>query len=357
MRLEGTAGPKSETPEAPHMLVFAFTGGATISSRRFRVEQYIPKLHAIGIDVHENIARFGSWPPKSRLRRPLWFLRTVLNRVGPIAESRRYDLTLLQRELVSTKVTLEPWAGRPLVLDVDDAVWLTSARARRSFEALVRMSDGVICGNDYIASNVRQWNDNVLVLPTAVNTDRFRPNRKTSGRHLIIGWSGLHAGAKYLLSIESALYRVLRDYPDAILRVVSDAPPEFSLLSTEMYEYIKWSPDNEVRTMQEMDIGLMPVDDSPWSLGKCSYKMLLYMACGIPVVVSPIGMNAEVLARGEVGLGPRSESEWVDALSWLLRDGEARAAMGRVGRQVVERHYSLENLVPRLGAYLMTFKK
>lgn len=339
------------------MSVFAFTGGERISSRRFRVEQYIPKLRAIGIDVHENVARYGSWPPKHKLLRPLWFLRTVLNRIRPIVQSREYDLTLLQRELVSTKVTLEPWAGRPLVLDVDDAVWLTSTRARRNFETLVRMSDGVICGNDYIASNVNKWNSNILVLPTAVDTERFRPNGRRIDRRLIIGWSGLHAGSKYLLGIEPALCRVLHDHREAMLRVVSDAPPEFSHLTPEMYEYIRWSPENEVRTIQEMDIGLMPIDDSPWSRGKCSYKMLLYMACGVPVVVSPFGMNAEVLGYGEVGLGPRSEPEWVDALSRLLLDDAARLAMGKKGRQVVEQHYSLNGLAPRLGKYLRTFQK
>ena len=139
--------------------------------------------------------------------------------------------------------------------------------------------------------------------------------------------------------------------------VVSDSAPTFQEIPTYFIEFLHWSPDIEVQSIQGMDIGIMPIEDSVWERGKCSYKMLLYMACGIPVVVSPIGMNAEVLARGEVGLGPRSESEWVDALSGLLRDSEAREAMGRVGRQVVERHYSLENLAPRLGAYLMTFKK
>src|SRR5205807_7501247 len=132
----------------------------------------------------------------------------------------------------------------------------------------------------------------------------------------------------------------------SILRVVSGEPPVFQNLPGGQVEYIRWTPENDPLSIQGMDIGLMPLDDTVFARGKCSYKMLLYMACGLPVVVSPVGMNAEVLKKGDIGFAASSESDWVEQLNLLLRDPDLRGRMGAMGRQVVVEHYSVEALAP-----------
>lgn len=341
----------------PVLRVAAFTGSETISSRRFRVLQYLPLLAESGIEVREHPARFGSWPPDAQWKRPFWLAATVAERLLPVLRTFDCDLTLLQRELVSTLLTLEHFTRRPRVLDVDDAVWLSNLRAGKNFPALARMCDGVICGNAFIAENIAQWNANIITIPTAVDTDRFTPPDHNNMHRRCIGWSGLHAGSKYLLSIEEPLREILINRPDAVLRVVSDRPPNFRMLDHQRVDFIQWSPENEVRTIQEMSVGLMPIDDTAWSRGKCSYKMLLYMACGVPVVVSPYGMNADVLAKGRIGHGAVTRSEWVDAILSILDEPESASEMGRTGRQVIEESFSLTSLAPRLAAYLKAFKK
>jgi glycosyltransferase involved in cell wall biosynthesis len=337
--------------------VAAFTGGETISSRRFRVHQYLPHFHKQGITVTEYGARFGSWPPTENIRRPFWLAATLADRLPGVAKSHWHDVTFLQREMVSTMLTLERFTHRPRVLDVDDAIWLNRP-SMKTFPGLVRICDGVVCGNDFIAENVRQWNDELIVIPTPVDTDRFRPGGGSgTEQKQIIGWSGLHAGFKYLLSIEGALVKVLEKRKEAVLRVVSDVKPVFRTLDNSRVEYIPWSPANEVKTIQDMTAGLMPIDDSPWSRGKCSYKMLLYMSCGVPVVVSPFGMNQEVLRLGKVGLGARTESEWVESMVWLLDNTGRGREMGTAGRKVIEERYSLNLLAPRLASYLRRFCK
>lgn len=248
--------------------------------------------------------------------------------------------------------TLERFSKRPRFLDVDDAVWLNGRRSAIHFPSLVKSCDRILCGNIYICENVSKWNRNVRLLPTAVDTTRFHPKRSDSANRLIIGWSGLNAGAKYLLNIEDALYQLLSRRRDAVLRVVSDARPSFTKLEDSMVEFVRWSPKNEVQTIQEMSVGLMPIDDTPWSRGKCSYKMLLYMACGIPVVVSPYGMNDEVLSKGRAGLSAKSHSEWIDSIDWLLDSPGDRLSMGITGRNIVETEYSLNVLAPRMASYL-----
>jgi len=333
--------------------VAAFSGARDVPSARFRVRQYIPWLRQHGIEMDEYYARLSSWPPSNKLLRPFWLAGTVLDRVPSVLNSHRYDLTFLQREMVSTLQTLEPFTKRPRVIDVDDAVWL-NRRGRTGFRNIVQMCDGAICGNAFIADFTRQWHDNICLLPTAVDIDRFTPSpalQAASGRR-IIGWSGLAVGLMYLYEVEKALLPVLNKHKDVVLRVVSERPPSFKYLSRSQFEYVPWSPANEVRAVQEMTIGLMPVEDTPWGMGKCSYKMLLYMACAVPVVVSPIGMNAEVLALGNLGFGPKSPTEWTEMVEWLLQNPDQAQSMGRTGREVVEQHYSLRVHAPRMASFL-----
>jgi glycosyltransferase involved in cell wall biosynthesis len=356
------------TSAAHPLRVAAFTGSRTVSSRRFRVEQYLAPLALQGVQVNEFVARFGSWPPPQPWLRPAWLAATLADRVVPTLASRRYDLTLLQREFVSTLYTLERFTGRPRVLDIDDAVWLNGDRARRHVAALAQGCDAVVCGNDYIANAVQAWNQRTVVIPTAVDTDRFQAKSTVDEgqrtARLVIGWSGLHSGAKYLLSVEDAVARVFEARRDAELLVVSDVRPSFRLIPQDRVRFVRWTPDNEVSTIQSMDIGLMPIDQSEWSKGKCSYKMLLYMSCGVPVVVTPFGMNVDVLAQGQamapgvgVGFGPRDEAQWVEQLLHVLDDPAGRQAMGLVGRQVIEAHYSLRALAPKLAQFLRDVKR
>lgn len=340
------------------MRIAAFTGGRTISSSRFRVRQYIPPLRRHDIEMVEHTARLGAWPPANRVVRPAWALATLASRLPGIAASYRADLTFLQREMLSTFHTLESLTKGPRVLDVDDAIWMhRESQVRR----LVQRMDGVVCGNDFIDGWVGQFASNRVTIPTAVDADRWRPAVPSSSeardtpRRRIIGWTGLYAGSMYLLSIEAALARVLEARPDVTLRVVSDRRPDFRLLPASRVEYIRWSPANEVPTMQEMSVGIMPLHDTPWERGKCSYKMLLYMACGLPVVVSPVGMNKDVLALGDVGAGPREQDEWVDALGAMLDDPVRAERMGAAGRDVILRCFALPTLAGRLASYFRTF--
>jgi len=346
---------KDETPLGAHVAgrshflrVSAFTGSLTISSARFRVRQYIPGLREYGVAVEEEVARFGSWPPLEGWKRPAWLIATLAQRVPGVIRSYNRDVTLLQREMVSTLKTLEGITKAPRVFDVDDAVWLNGSG--RQFREIVEKCEALICGNDFIANEASRWHKNVFVVPTAVDTDRYSP-KPTAGRR-IIGWSGLAVGQRWVNDIEPALAEVLRLHNEVVLRIVSERAPKFRTLPPERVEYIQWSPEVEVSTIQEMTVGIMPLEDSLQARGKCSYKMLLYMSCGVPVVVTPVGMNSEVLAQGEVGRGATTHSEWVEHLSWLLNNPESARNMGLAGRKIIEENYSLRALTPKIASIL-----
>jgi glycosyltransferase involved in cell wall biosynthesis len=328
--------------------VIAYTGAP---SGVFRVRQYVKPLKDSGIGMRECPSWSGSHPPAVRWLRPFWGVSNLSERAVDTARSFGYDLAFFQRELFSTFVTWEHLAKRPRVFDVDDAVWV---HRRGDFaRRLARLCDHVICGNCFLAEEFSRWNPNISILPTPVDVHRFCPRgTQNDAEQLIIGWMGLSSNLVSLYQIEKALGELLRRYPATTLRIVSGEAPQFRSLPGDQVEYIRWTPENEARTMQEMTIGIMPLEDTVSSRGKCSYKMLLYMACGIPVVVSPVGMNVEVLEKGEVGFGASTECEWVEHLDTLLRDPALRLRMGEAGRKVVMENYSVEVLAPQLARTL-----
>jgi len=330
--------------------VAAFTAGARISTARFRVRQYIPVLKAYGIDLQEFFAPLGSYPPKNRLVRPLWGVASLGTRLPGIVRSHAYDLVLLQRELLSTFFTLEPLTKKPRVLDVDDAIWLRrdGAFARR----LARICDLVICGNAFLAEHFRGWNPRVSILPTAVDAERFVPARREPDGAMTIGWSGASDGLVDLKIAEKALQVILKMYPRARLRVMSNEAPRCLDFPAGSVEFIPWSPEAEVQAIQGMSIGIMPLEDNLWNRGKCAYKMLLYMSCGVPVVVSPVGMNDELLRTAPIGRGARNTEEWVDALGEFLSRPEEAAAAGQRGRNLVVERFSVSAIAPRLASQL-----
>jgi len=331
--------------------VIAYTGGHNAPSRVPRVQHYIQPLKERGIELRECPSRAGVFPPGKKWRRPFWGIWNLCDRLPGVARSFRYDLSFFQREFLSTLVTWEPLTKGPRVFDVDDAIWVHRGGgfARR----LAGLCDHVVCGNRFLAEEFSRWNPHVSVLPTSVDTNTFCPLADSAGDdNPIIGWVGLSSGYPYLYGIERALEETLRRRPRATLRIVSDCPPRFQLLPGDQVDYVRWTVGNHARSMQEMTIGIMPLDDTVVSRGKCSYKMLQYMACGLPVVVSPIGMNAEVLEQREVGFGATSEAQWVSYLDKLLDDPELRARMGQAGRWLAVQNYSIEALVPRLAKIL-----
>ncbi len=336
--------------EATTLRVAAYTGGSAVPSARFRVRQYIRPLLRYGIRLDEHCSRVGRYPPARRGARPMWLVAGLLECAMKAPSSYRYDLVVFQRELLSTLVTVERFFSAPRILDVDDAIWL---HPRGAFtERLAQLCDAVICGNSFIAEYFDSLGCRTFVVPTAVDTDRFAPMPRRDGSSPIIGWSGTSGNLVQLQRIEPALHQILMRYKDARLRVICDRRPTFSLLPVDRVEYIEWSEEIEVGVVQELAIGLMPLAEDEWSRGKCAFKMLTYMACGVPVVVTPVGVNEELLGQGALGFGARSEAEWVGALSQLLSERELAMRMGSVGRAVVERGFSREVVATKLAGVL-----
>lgn len=327
----------------------AFTGGLNVPSARYRVRQHVPSLHESGIRLQEFHGRAGSYPPRGFWKRMPWAVQRLVELFPACMASQKADVVLLQREFLSTYPTLEFLTGSPRLLDVDDSIHLY--RGGRAARKLAALSDRVLCGNDYLAEVYSRWNRDVAVVPTGVDTARFVPGRPREGGGCVIGWIGTSANHDYLLGIEKSLSKVLAA-PDVVLQIVSNSRPAFRCLTEEQVDFRSWTAEGEIAAIQEFDIGLMPLQDSEWARGKCSYKMLQYMSCAIPVVVAPVGMNKQVLEKADVGLSASHDADWDEAVRFLVGDASKRREMGVNGRRVVEEHYSSERIGSLLAKHI-----
>jgi glycosyltransferase involved in cell wall biosynthesis len=329
----------------------------TTPSQRFRLEQWIPYLRDEGIAVDlvpfadERLMRVlhqpGHWAEKTT-----GLARAVLLRMAEVASARRYDVVFIHRALsIVGPGLLErvlPWFGKPIVFDFDDAIWLLdTTEANRHFgwlkfpgktSAICRLSTHIVVGNGFLAEYAGRFNRRVTVIPTSVDTERFRPVPKTmSGGPIVIGWTGSSTSQSHL-EMFAPDFREIFARPDVELRVHSNRRPELGAIP---HVWIPWRPESEPADIAPFDIGIMPIPDDRWARGKCALKALLYMAMGIPAVLSEVGTNREVIDHGVNGFLANTKEEWCACLERLIEDRAMRAQLGGAGRRTVEERYSM----------------
>jgi glycosyltransferase involved in cell wall biosynthesis len=333
---------------AEEITVAALTAGTNIPSSRFRIRQYISRLAEHGVIVKELIpfsdkTYYFPGPFKA------------FNRISGLFRSRDSDVVWISRGFVEGYETFERFLKRPRILDVDDAVWLRGPFGRFTMPDIARAMDAVIAGNSYLADYFGKYCREVHVVPTAIDLDRYtlRPEpADEQGDKFIIGWTGSSSNFKYLETIESALARFIEGHDGAELILTADRPWEYKLLADEKVKFVPWSVEEEIRVLHSMSVGIMPLADDKWTRGKCAFKMLQYMGVGLPVIVSPVGMNRDVLEKGDVGLAASTDDEWYDALASLYKDRTLGVELGLVGRKVVEQFYNADIIARELAVIL-----
>ncbi len=335
----------------------------TAASTRFRLVQFFPALREAGIvpELRSFLDEAGFrllYAAGGAARKAVAMVRAIGGRVADLIRTSRADAVLIHREAALLGPPLIEWLiavglDKPMVFDLDDAVWVpyVSPTYGRLLSRLLKVpgkahftmsaASQVIAGNDYIASEARRYNASVAVIPTVVDTQQFRPVARHN-RTPVIGWIGTHSTAPYLNTLLPALRRVAATRR-FLLRVVGGRieAPDLPIDCRE------WSLDREVEDFQSLDIGLYPLVEDSWSIGKSGFKAIQYMACGVPVLASPVGVTRDLVRDGENGYLAADENVWVDRLSALLDDAVLRESLGGQGRADVEQRWSLTVHAPR----------
>lgn len=283
-------------------------------------------------------------------------------RIGALLAHSRPDAVWLEKEALPWV----PWMVEaqllprsiPLIADFDDAVFhrydmhrsaLVRRLLGRKIDGVMSRASLVLAGNDYLADRARSAGaKRVEVFPTVVDLERYRIERRVAHDRIIVGWIGSPNTARYLKPLEPVLRMISSDCPGEFVAIGARQDQ----LDDELMVAQPWSEDTEVEQLSDLDIGVMPLSDDPWERGKCGYKLIQYMASGLPVVASPVGVNSDIVSHGETGFLAVSEHDWADALTRLIRDAGLRRRMGQAGRIRAEKHYSLQVQTPRLERLL-----
>ena len=340
--------------------VLLLTEGTTVPASRLRVGQFIPHFEERGIDctVRAGYGEMYNRVSQTALGTPyklLWRLKRVVHGLRAGA----YDVVFVQRPALPFTALPERLISRlnpNVIFDVDDAIFLgpggrVEPARRRTFDDELEIARHVICGNHYLAEMAPD--DKTTMIPTVIDTDKYVPAEaaESDSDGVIIGWMGTSGNFPFLEQVTPVLKRVLDARAEATVRLVSNAAFE-PLAGHPQVEQPRWSEERELELLQSFDIGLMPLEDSELTRGKCGFKMIQYMAVGVPVVASAVGANVDIFEGSGAGHLPDSWEDWEQPLLQLIDDADEREQRGSSGREHCVENYSIRGV---LDVYLEIF--
>lgn len=282
--------------------------------------------------------------------------RGFMRRIAHLFISVKADYIFILREATPTGPPVFEWLlskvfRKKIIYDFDDAIWLPGGekttllkrwiKATWKIKYIIRWAYKVSAGNEFLANYARQFNKSVVVLPTVVDTEQgHRVLRdQNQGDRIVVGWTGSHTTLHNLDEIKE-LIPVLKREMDFDFLIISNKKPEWN------FDFIfkQWQAGTEIEDLAQMHIGLMPLKKGPWFEGKCGFKLIQYLACGIPAIASPVGVNSKIVFHNQNGFIANDRTEWINYIKLLIKDSSLRSQMGKAGRSHIEKNYSLNSL-------------
>lgn len=332
--------------------------------QRYRFEQYFDWFEKNGVEcVLSNLLNEEDdrnlYKPRNYWNKLKIAVRSWNKRRNDLKRLSEFDLVVIYREARITRgISFEKRVadiGIPMLFDFDDAIWVKDMSAGNKWLSFLKSSNKVkkilplcshvIAGNDYLAEYARQFNNNVSIVPSTIDCEKYVPMGQSSDK-VTIGWVGSHTTVKHFELVINVYRNLLKKYGDLIrFKVIGDP-----LYRNEELGIIgePWSNEREVELFNSIDIGVMPLEEDPWTKGKCGMKGLLYMSVGKPAVMSAVGMNCEIVEHGINGYIPVGENEWFDVLSQLIENTALRERIGNHARQTVLEKFSKRSQQSRL---------
>jgi glycosyltransferase involved in cell wall biosynthesis len=342
-------------------------------SQRFRFEQYLSSLTEHGYEYRlapflDDATWLRLYQPGQAVRKALGIIGGFGRRLKHLLAAPSYDYVFVHREAAPLGPPVLEWVlakvlRKRFIYDFDDAIWLANTseankvaaglKWHQKVDSICRWAYKNSCGNEYLAAYARQFNARTLVNPTTIDTEHLhnQVREQLAPGPLVVGWTGTHSTLKYLHSLVPMLAQLEAEGLEFEFRVISNQPPDFDQPLRSL-RYIPWQKATEIPDLLTFHVGLMPLEDDPWAQGKCAFKALQYMALGIPALVSPVGMNTEVVQDGVNGYICREPADWLCRLRQLLTQAEHRQQLGLAARATIEQRYSVRaNMANFLGLF------
>lgn len=330
-------------------------------SQRFRFEQYFPALQQHNIHFHQ--APFWSaaawkilYKKGKQIPKTAYLLLGIVKRFLLLFTLKKYDYIFIHRELfpVGPNFLIHWFTKYKVIYDFDDAIWLPNFAANnkrfaflknyKQVELLCAKAYKLSVGNLYLQEFAQQFNKNTHIIPTTIDLQKLHTGSiDYNFSTLHIGWTGTHSTMKYLPNILPVLDELKQQYNFKLI-VISDKHPDFN---REYLEFIPWRKETEIEDLKKIHIGLMPLQNDEWSRGKCGFKALQYMSIGMPAIVSPVGVNLQIVDHGINGFLCDSLEDWKKALLYCIQNPQSIKALGKNAQEKIEKFYSVQAITPK----------
>lgn len=330
--------------------------------QRFRFEQYIQALEDAGFSVeisnilsekddrifYSNGNYFGKF----------WImLKSFFHRIGDVYKAKHYDVVFIYREafMLGTIIieALLAQTSAKIIFDFDDSIWLNDTsegnknlswlKRPEKTKDIIKLADRVIVGNQYLANYALDHNKKTSIIPTTIDTTYHKPHKNGQSKTdcVCIGWTGTSTTLRHFIEIEPTLVKIKEKYGDKVcFKLINNADYENKALDLKT---TPWSLENEIQDLQSIDIGIMPLPNDKWAKGKCGFKGLQYMSLEIPTIMSPVGVNTDIITHGENGFLAESAEQWFNTLCLLIESPELRKSIGQSGREEIIKRFSVES--------------
>ncbi|MBM3418231.1 MAG: glycosyltransferase [Bacteroidetes bacterium] len=327
-------------------------------SQRFRFEQYLSYFNQVGIsfDFRPFLSQ-QTWKTLYESRKTtqkIWgVFISFVKRWSLMFTLRKYDFVFIHREAAHIGPPVFEWIiakvwRKKIIYDFDDAIWLANySESNAKFHRLkaywkvnycMKWAYKVSAGNDYLAKYASQFNKNVEIIPTTIDTINLHNiNTDYDQERVVIGWTGTHTTMHYLDFLVPVIKELEKTYTFDFL-IISNEAPTYHLNSLK---FLKWKKETEIQDLSKISIGVMPLENDIWAEGKCGFKGLQYMALGIPALMSPIGVNNQIIEHAQNGYLLKTAEEWKEHLALLLQDKTLRMQIGKSGKQTIDERYSV----------------
>lgn len=330
-------------------------GGAP--GQRFRYEMYLDELKDYNLEyviqpfldeaTNRILFEYGMF-----FKKAFGVLRGYWRRFLTLFKVRKFDFVFIFREASPLGPPVFEWIitkllRKKIIYDFDDAIFLPFKsesnsitnlfKFTRKVNSICKWSYKISCGNAYLANYAESYNSSVYILPTVVDTELTHNRLKVhEGIATNVGWTGSHS-TNFLIKLVVPAIKNLQKKYNLNFIVISSLRPEFAGINSS---FIKWNKESEIEDLFKIDIGIMPLTDDNWTRGKCGFKAIQYLSLGIPAVVSPVGVNSEIIKPDITGYLANNILEWEQYLEQLIQDPELRNRIGENGRIHVEGNYS-----------------
>ncbi|HEU5167826.1 MAG TPA: glycosyltransferase [Chitinophagaceae bacterium] len=327
-------------------------------SQRFRVELFLPRLDKEGYSFKlltflDKKAWDILYKPGHRFLKAWGTVKGFFRRIDHLFQSTKADYIFIHREATPLGPPVFEWLlakifRKKIIHEYDDAIWIPGGedisfmkkwlKATWKIKYIIKWSYKVVAGNDFLCEYARKYNAAVFLIPTVVDTEHghYKQKDQNEGSKIVVGWTGTHTTLHNLEVIEGVIPELKKEI-DFDFFIISNKPPDWNF----DFIYKQWELETEQEDLLKMHIGIMPLKEGPWFEGKCGFKLIQYLSCGIPTIASPVGVNPKIIHHKENGFIAANKKEWIEYLKILISDPQLRSKMAEKGRKHVVDEYSL----------------